>query len=74
MKRPNLEYGTLFLLKNKETGKFIFNYRASSQIHKGIFSKYEHAADVARNISDEYGTDIEIVAIDSPKIPNNGIL
>ena len=78
MKRPNPEYGTLFLLKNKETGKFIFNYRytfdcngnsASSQIHKAIFNKYEHAADVARNISEEYGTDIDIVAIDSPNWP-----
>lgn len=71
MKRPNPEYGTLFLLKNKETGKFIFNYRASSQLHKGIFSKYEHAAEAAKNISDEYGTEIEIVAVDSPNFPES---
>lgn len=72
MKRSNPEYKTLFLLKNKETGNFIFNYRASSQIHKAVFSKYEHASDVARNISEEYNIGIDIVAVDSPKIPESG--
>lgn len=65
MKRSNPEYKTLYLLKNKETGNFIFNYRYSSQIHKAIFSKYEHASDVARVISEEYEIGIEIVAIES---------
>lgn len=74
MKRSNPEYKTLYLLKNKETGNFIFNYRASSQLHKAVFSKYEHASDAARNISEEYNVEIEIVAVDSPKNPNNGIL
>lgn len=65
MKRSNPEYKTLYLLKNKETGNFIFNYRASSQIHKAVFSKYEHASDAARNISEDYNVEIEIVTIES---------
>ncbi len=66
MKRSNPEYKTLYLLKNKETGKFILNYRASSQLHKAVFNKYEYASDVARNISEEYDIEIEIVEVNSP--------
>lgn len=42
------EYQKLFGLRNKETGKLILYYWASSQKHKAIFSTREKAMDAAR--------------------------
>lgn len=50
------EYGKLFGLRNKETGKLILFYWASSQKHKALFSSIEKAKDAARYI--DYETEI----------------
>lgn len=48
------EYQKLYGLRNKETGKLIFYYWASSQKHKAIFSTREKAMDAARWLDCEY--------------------
>lgn len=48
-----IEYTKLFGLRNKETGKLILYYRASSQKHKAIFSTREKAIDAAKWIDCE---------------------
>lgn len=47
------EYQKLFGLRNKETGKLILYYWASSQKHKAIFSTREKAMDAARWFDNE---------------------
>lgn len=47
------EYTKLFGLRNKETGKLILFYWASSQKHKAIFSTREKAMDAARWFDNE---------------------
>lgn len=47
------EYQKLFGLRNKETGKLILYYGASSQKHKAIFSTREKAMDAAKWIDCE---------------------
>lgn len=47
------EYQKLFGLRDKETGKLILYYWASSQKHKAIFSTREKAMDAARWFDNE---------------------
>lgn len=47
------EYEKLYGLRNKETGKLILFYWASSQKHKALFSSIEKAKDAAKWIDCE---------------------
>ena len=51
------EYQKLYGLRNKETGKLILYYQASSQKHKALFATKGRAIDVAKWIDG----DIDIV-------------
>lgn len=53
----NSEYQKLFGLRNKETGKLILYYWASSQKHKALFATKGKAIDAANWIDG----DVEIV-------------
>lgn len=44
------EYEHVYVLKNKDTGKMIFTYWASSQKHKALFSTRKKAEDAIGNI------------------------
>lgn len=57
----NSEYQKLFGLRNKETGKLILYYWASSQKHKAIFATRERAEIVARELSCMNGCDYMVV-------------
>ena len=59
------EAKTLYLLKNKKTGNLIFYYSPSSQNHKALFSKYEHASEAAQTIAKDEGIGIEIISVES---------
>lgn len=41
------EYKRIYLLRNKDTGKYIFTYWASSQKHKAIFSSRRKAEEAS---------------------------
>ena len=53
------EYNSIFVLRNKATGKMILTYWASSQKHKAIFSTRKKAEDAIAWIKG----DIEIIEI-----------
>ena len=53
------EYEHIYALINKDTGKMIFTYWASSQKHKALFSTRKKAEDALENIDGN----IEIVEL-----------
>ena len=53
------EYEHIYALRNKDTGKMIFTYWASSQKHKALFSTRKKAEDALENID----WNIEIVEL-----------
>lgn len=55
------EYQKLYGLRNKQTGKLILYYWASSQKHKAIFSTREKAAQTAIDVARDISTCIDIV-------------
>ena len=55
------EYQKLYGLRNKETGKLILYYWASSQKHKAIFSTREKAENAAAGVAHDISTSIDIV-------------
>ena len=58
------EYEHIYLLRNKETGKYIFTYWASSQKHKAIFSSEKKAQEALKWFSlREEVSKIEIVEL-----------
>lgn len=59
------EYEHLYALKNKDTGKWVLTYWASSQKHKALFSTRKKAEDAVNNIKCPYNVDanIEIVEL-----------
>ena len=54
------EYKHLYVLRNKDTGKFLLYYWASSQKHKALFSTRKKAEEALRWFDDDY---IEIVEL-----------
>lgn len=54
------EYNSIFVLRNKATGKMILTYWASSQKHKAIFSTRKKAEEA---VSMWLDNNIEIVEI-----------
>ena len=54
------EYNSIFVLRNKATGKMILTYWASSQKHKAIFSSRKKAEEA---VSMWIKGDIEIIGI-----------
>lgn len=58
------EYEHIYLLRNKDTGKYIFTYWASSQKHKAVFSSRKKAEEASKwiEIRKEY-SNIEIVEL-----------
>lgn len=57
------EYQKLFGLRNKETGKLILYYWASSQKHKALFSTRAKAEEAAINVARDISGPVEIVEI-----------
>ena len=58
------EYEHIYLLRNKETGKYIFTYWASSQKHNAIFSSEKKAQEALKWFSlREEVSKIEIVEL-----------
>lgn len=55
------EYQKLYGLRNKQTGKLILYYWASSQKHKAIFSTREKAEQAATDVARDISTCIDIV-------------
>ena len=55
------EYQKLFGLRNKETGKLILYYWASSQKHKALFSSKEKAEEAAILVARDIGNSVIIV-------------
>lgn len=55
------EYQKLFGLRNKETGKLILYYWASSQKHKALFSSKEKAEEAAIWVARDIGNSVIIV-------------
>lgn len=53
------EYKHVYVLRNKDTGKIVFTYWASSQKHKALFSTRKKAEDATKNIDGN----IEIVEL-----------
>lgn len=53
------EYEHVYALRNKDTGKMIFTYWASSQKHKALFSTRKKAEEAIENIDGN----IEIVEL-----------
>lgn len=58
----NKEYDHLYALKNKDTGKWILTYLASSQKHKALFSTKNKAEDAVKNCKDR-GIKAEIIEL-----------
>lgn len=54
----NSEYNSVYVLRNRETGKYIFRYCASSQYHKAIFSSRKRAEEVVKEFEDPSLIDI----------------
>lgn len=58
------EYQKLFGLRNKETGKLILYYWASSQKHKALFSTKAKAEEAAINVARDISGPVEIIIIE----------
>ena len=58
----NTEYDHLYALKNKDTGKWILTYWASSQKHKALFSTRKKAEEASNNLISR-GINTEIVEL-----------
>ena len=56
------EYEHVYLLKNKDTNKFLLYYCASSQKHKAIFSTQKKAEEAVNYIQKET-PNIEIIEL-----------
>ena len=56
------EYDHLYALKNKDTGKWILTYWASSQKHKALFSTRKKAEEASNNLISR-GINAEIVEL-----------
>lgn len=52
------EYNNVYVLRNRETGRYIFRYCASSQYHKAIFSSRKRAEEVVKEFKDPSLIDI----------------
>lgn len=56
------EYEHLYALRNKDTGKWILTYWASSQSHRALYSTRKKAEDAVKWL-ELHGVNIEIVEL-----------
>lgn len=59
----NKEYDHLYALKDKDTGKWIFTYWASSQKHKALFSTRNKAEEAVNTHLNSKGINAEIIEL-----------